>query len=561
MKRMKTVYKGLMACSAFLIVSACAVSLNDQPESQGFRAENQTSKSLTLADFSARRMRADVEFLADDYLKGRNTGSEEYEIAARYVAAQYKGLGLSPKGENNSFFQKVPFNTVELIPDSANMSFTVDGQTVSLEQKKDFLIGPKVRSMDFNISNDLVFAGYGIHAPALGYSDLENIDVDNKIVVIFSGTPADFDTVSRLHFRKETTKARALAERGAKGILTVSTSAIEKRFSFERMANNARESSFGWVSPDGSSKDLIGPSARISHSTAQLLFKGADQSFDQVLEAETSGVLKSFDLKGRLAMAAKSEVKESISSSNVVAMIEGSDPDLKDQYIVLSAHLDHIGVDETIEGDDKIRNGAMDNATGTSVLMEIARAYANNGLRPRRSIILLSVTAEERGLLGAEYWAEHSTVPLDKVVANVNLDMPVLLYNFADVVAFGAEFSSLADTTDRATARAGIVRSSDPIPEQGLFVRSDHYRFVERGIPSVFLATGFGETEDGQNGGEIFMNFLSTKYHSPADQPDLPINYNAGAKFAFVNWLILDEIANADAAPKWNSDSIFKDLR
>ena len=238
-------------------------------------------------------------------------------------------------------------------------------------------------------------------------------------------------------------------------------------------------------------------------------------------------------------------------------MIPGSDPVLSNEYVVLSAHLDHVGTNENAKGDDKIFNGAMDNATGTSMLLEVARAFMNYGFRPRRSILLVSVTAEEKGLLGAEYFAHFPTVPAKSMVANVNLDMPVLLYDFQDVIAFGAEHSSLGEVTERAVAKAGIVTTPDPMPEQNLFVRSDHYRFVQQGIPSVFLMTGFLETPDGQNGGEIFKNFLATNYHSPKDAPDQPLNYKAGAKFAFVNFLIANEIANAKERPTWNEGNFF----
>jgi Zn-dependent M28 family amino/carboxypeptidase len=216
------------------------------------------------------------------------------------------------------------------------------------------------------------------------------------------------------------------------------------------------------------------------------------------------------------------------------------------------AHLDHEGVDEKAEGADKIYNGAMDNAAGVATMLEVARAFASNGTKPKRTILFAAVTAEEDGLLGSDYLARHPLPGGGKVVSVVNLDMPVLLYDFTDVTAFGAEHSTMGPLVEAAAGKYGVKLSPDPMPEENLFVRSDHYSFVKQGVPSVFLVTGFA------NGGEkIFKDFLKTHYHKVSDQADLPFNWQAGAKFAQVNYAIAREIANAPEAPKWYADSPF----
>ena len=240
-----------------------------------------------------------------------------------------------------------------------------------------------------------------------------------------------------------------------------------------------------------------------------------------------------------------------LSSSNVIGMLPGSDPALAGEYVVLMAHLDHNGIDPARK-DDTIFNGAMDNASGTAAMLEAARSLAALPVRPRRPILFAAVTAEEKGLLGSDYLARHPVVANGKVVSVVNLDMPVLLYDFQDVIAFGAEHSTMGPIVARAAAKMGLSLSPDPLPTEGLFTRSDHYSFVKRGVPSVFLATGF------KNGGEKqFRDFLKTHYHQVSDQTSLPFDWNAAAKFARINALIAAEIANADEAPKWYSDSFF----
>jgi Zn-dependent M28 family amino/carboxypeptidase len=240
-----------------------------------------------------------------------------------------------------------------------------------------------------------------------------------------------------------------------------------------------------------------------------------------------------------------------VTSPNVVAVLPGSDPALAGEYIVLMAHLDHIGISENAEG-DKINNGALDNATGIATMLEVARAMAMSPNRPRRPILLAAVTGEERGLLGAQYLAKNPIVGNGKVVGVVNLDMPILLYDFTDVIAFGAEHSTLGPIVGRAAGGMNIALTPDPLPQEGLFTRSDHYRFVQEGIPSVFLMTGFaGE------GGTQFKNFLATNYHGVKDDLNQPINWQAGAKFARLNYLIAREIADAPQAPAWYSDSFF----
>ena len=244
---------------------------------------------------------------------------------------------------------------------------------------------------------------------------------------------------------------------------------------------------------------------------------------------------------------------QTVRTANVIGVLPGSDPALKDEYVVLSAHLDHLGLDKR-QGRDPIFNGAMDNAAGVATMLEAARAFAQSGKPPRRSILFLALGAEEEGLIGSDYFARHPTIGSGKIVADVNLDMPILLYDFQDVVAFGAEHSTLGPIVAAAGARMGVTLSPDPMPQENLFVRSDHYSIVKTGVPSVVLVTGC------KNGGEkAFRDFLKSHYHQVNDDVSQPFDWNAGAKFARINYLIAREIADRDEAPRWYQGNQYGD--
>jgi Zn-dependent M28 family amino/carboxypeptidase len=548
-KRVGHLRKSLVVTS-LLALGACTNS---------YSTENTQSSENELPVFSAERIKADISFLADDALEGRDTGSRGYRIAANYVAAHFKRLGLTPGGENGSYMQEVPFQKAKLNQETANITITNESGEQVLTLGDDFFTSGSVQAPTGKAAGDVVFAGYGIQAPELGHDDFAGMDVNGKIVLIFGGAPTNFHTEIRAHYGSTATKAEALAKLGAKGVLTVSSASGEKRPDFSRFKRFLSRERYDWVLPkDAETGPQIGMTASVSQDIAEKLFEGSGTTFEDTLQAFKNGDAKSIALKSSVSMKRESILSEPFTSPNVVGILEGSDPKLKSEYVVMSAHLDHIGINENAKGDDKINNGALDNASGTSIMMEVARAYVREGVRPKRSIIFAAVTAEEKGLLGAEYFATYPTVNKNNIIGNVNVDMPVLLYDFVDVIAFGSHRSSLGAVVDRAAAQIGVKLIEDPIPEQGIFTRSDHYRFVQQGVPAVFLATGFGVTPDGDNGGDIFRNWLGGGgYHSPRDSTDLPINYKAGAKFGLINYLILKDIADADKAPTWNDGDFF----
>lgn len=492
-------------------------------------------------------MRAHVEFLASDALEGRETGTRGYDIAAEYVATRFRAMGLQPVSDKG-WFQQVPFNAN--LVDEKTAKFSINGRDFALRQ--DVRFGPARKSGTEAMQGDVVFAGFGIDDPKNGQTDYKGIDAKGKIVAVLSGFPKGMPSDIGAHYGRS--KAKMAEAQGAIGVITIRTLETERTRPWVRTLNDPQHPSMGWSMPDGSSFDeapAIQFSAQLGDAAAEELFKTAPKNLAAILaEADKDkGRPKGFKLKAN-AKIERTTSSATVTSPNVIGMIPGSDPALAGEYVLLMAHLDHNGVEASKEG-DKIYNGAMDNASGTATLLEAARALAS-GPTLRRTVIFAAVTAEERGLLGSDYLARHPVTAGGKVVAVVNLDMPILLYDFQDVVAFGAEHSTMGDAVARAAATQGVSLSPDPIPAEGIFTRSDHYSFVKQGVPSVFLITGF------KNGGEKqFQDFLKTHYHKVSDDLALPFDWNAAAKFARLNTAIAAEIANAPAAPLWYSDSFF----
>lgn len=506
---------------------------------------------------SADAIKAHMSFLADDLLEGRESGTRGYDIAANYVASQYALMHVKPAGDNGAYLQQVPL-TAYRSANEGGVSYTgADGKSGALTFGEDYLPSPQARQAETSVTAPLVFVGYGIVAPERGRDDYAGLDVKGKIVVILTGAPSGFQTEIRAHYGNATVKRTEAAKRGAVGTLTLPTSSYEKRRPFQRGIANYQEWRMTWNDAKGV-PDVRGAAAQglasLSLKGGAKLFAGAPTSLDDALvQAETpEGLVKGFALPTNVTVQLKTEI-EKRQSSNVVGLIEGSDPTLKAQTIILSAHLDHLGIHG--KDADKINNGALDNAAGIATMLEVARGFKEAKTKPKRSIVLLAVTAEEKGLIGSDYFANNPTVPKAGIAADVNLDMPILLYDFQDVVAFGADRSSIGPAVARAAGRVGIGLSADPLPEEGLFTRSDHYRFVEQGVPSVFLMTGF------KNGGEKgFKDFLATHYHKPNDDLNQPINYQAGARFALVNYEIARELADMPARPSWNKGDFFGTL-
>ncbi len=501
-------------------------------------------------DFTPKAFRSHVAFLADDLMEGRKPGTRGYDIAARYVAAQFEGLGLKP-AVDGSWYQPVQFVRYGV---AGTPTLAIGG--TEFQHGKDVVFRPSAEAEDLALSAPLVFAGYGLDMPAHGFEDYSGLDVRGKIVVVLNGMPSGVASDVAAHLGSD--KRMMAAKRGAVGLIQILRPADLKSFEWRQLsAASLNRRDIGWVARDGRPFDVADGlrfTITASQDVAEALFQGAPTSLRQVMEqaGKEGGRPSGFELAGTARVERTAADLERFESANVVAVLPGSDPELAEEYVAITAHLDHLGVGEG-EG-DQIRNGALDNATGVATLIEVARQMVQSGERPRRPILLAALTAEEMGLLGAEFLARNPVVD-GRVISLVNLDMPILTYDFDDVIAFGAEHSTMGPIVERAGAKMGVSLTPDPLPQESLFIRSDHYKFVREGIPSVFLMTGFEGV-----GRERFTDFLRNQYHGPKDDLELPINWEAGAKFARLNYLIAREIADGPQIPRWYEGSFFGDL-
>lgn len=524
----------------------------------GSPAVSDDEAARVLEGIHPQALRAHIGFLADDLLEGRETGTRGYQLAANYVAAQFETLGLEPAGSEGSYFQPVPLRTFEAVGPECSFIVVRDGRESALTFGKDFAMAGDPLRAETSVAAPVVFVGYGVSAPEAGYDDYAGVDVRGKIVVLMRGAPASLPHNQRAYYSSNRVKQETAVAHGAVGLLGLMTPEAEKRISWERVVALISAGGMRWVDPAGTPHDgwpEIRGTAVLRGTAAEALFEGASASLATVLADVRAGKPHPLALPVEAKLRVVSRHGE-LESPNVVALLLGSDPELRHEYVIYSAHLDHLGVGLPVEG-DAIYNGATDNASGTAVLLETARAFARLRQPPRRSVLFLAVTAEEKGLLGSDYFVHYPTVPAAGLVANVNLDGALMLHPLHDVVAFGAEHSSLAAVAEQAAHQLGLELSADPMPEQVLFVRSDQYSFVQRGVPAVFIVEGFKSGDPEREGRALLMQWMETRYHKPQDDLSHALDFEAGAQFARVNFLIGYQVANQTPRPQWNAGDFF----
>lgn len=498
-------------------------------------------------------MKAHVMFLASDAMRGRDAGSSEYDIAAQYVASQFYAAGLRPAGDDGSYLQKVPL--IKVGPaDTGKLS--LNGQALTFGQ--DYLPGVNPAAADTTLAAPVVYVGYGVSSPTR--DDYAGLDVRGKIVAVVRGAPTGLDSEEAAHFGGLPTKAAIAKAKGAVGIISLQTPEVSARMPMAKTVATAQPTSVTWAEADGKGHIMGGgvPTlATLSAAGAEKLFAGSGTTWAKAAAAlPGKGKFRGIALKPRLDVAIKT-VTTPLPSYNVAGILPGSDPTVAPETVILSAHLDHVGVGAPNKKGDTIYNGAMDNAVGIASLIEEAKRFKAAGKAPRRSILFFAVTAEEKGLVGSDYFAHNPTIDKARMVADVNLDMPIITYKFTDVIAFGAVRSTLGDIVKRAAATAGVSFSPDPMPDMALFVRSDHYRFVQQGVPSVFLWPGTSGP-----GKAAVDAFFANNYHQPSDEvvQGPPIDWESGERFINVNYQIARDIADAPQRPAWNKGDFFGTL-
>jgi len=539
-----------LAVSLF-VISAC----EKQP------AHVDSSLADALDTITEAKLAAHVAYLADDSLEGRETGQPGYDLAATYVTEQYAQMGLEPGG-SDGWYQQVPLATYLLDPDSPTMIVHRDGIDTELENKEQFAMrGDKVRGENL-VRAEVVYAGFGVHAPDFGYTDYDGIDVEGKIVAMFDNAPSTLPGDSRAHYSSRRVKNQEMVARGAIGVIALRSQRSVDSFPWKRVKQVVgKKPSMTWIDLSGAASGYfpeIAGGAFLSVDAATQMMAGTPMSFEDARAATESDTPASVPLGIEVTLARKT-THERIESPNVIGVVRGTDPELADEYVVFSAHLDHTGIGEPVEGStDKINNGAYDNAMGIALMLEAARAIA--AVPPRRSVMFIGLTAEEKGLLGSDYFAHYPTVPSASIVANVNLDMPLFLFPVAELVGFGAEHSSLQAPMSAAAAAEGFVLAPDPMPEENFFVRSDQYSFVKQGIPSSYLDVTLRSSDPEIDGEALVKDHLKNHYHKPSDDISRPVDWDSAVRFARANARIGLAIANDDERPTWNEGDFFGEM-
>jgi Zn-dependent M28 family amino/carboxypeptidase len=509
---------------------------------------------------------AHVKVLADDGMQGRLTGSEGYLRAAKYVVSQFDAMRLQPAGVNG-YYQPVKFDVTRVIADRSSMTLLVDGRSEPLVLGRDAILGAR-GTQPKSVTAPLVFIGYGIHLPEAKYDDFDSPEVPfaslkGKIVVFINGGPSDLPGALK-SFARTAPLAKALADAGALGSITIPTPK-SMDFPWDRIAGNASQPGMRLAADARDAAvaarhpalaDLHGTmfSATFNPAEAEKLFAGTGHTFAELLAlADAQKPLPRFDLQKSLAASVTSE-NTGVESPNIVAKLEGSDPVLKNEYVLLSAHLDHLGEGAPVNG-KTIFAGAMDDASGVASVLEIARSFSQDRERPKRSMLFVIFTGEEKGLLGSRYFAGRPTVPEAGIVADLNLDMFMPLFPLKKLHVQGLVESTLAEDALAVGAEHNIEIAVDPEPDRNSFIRTDQYSFVQAGVPA--LAMKFGWTANSPEY-KAWRQWLAQRYHSVEDDLSQPVDTAAAAQFDSFLGDLSRRVANNAERPHYIESSFFR---
>ncbi|MBI3666325.1 MAG: M28 family peptidase [Acidobacteria bacterium] len=519
---------------------------------QQLNPADRSAAEAAIKTIRAQAIRAHMRFLSDSLLEGRAPGTRGYDIAAQYVATQMEAMGLRPAGVNGTWFQPVPLR--KAVNDASRSSYVLvgDGKEQKLADTADYVFGGDLLRAESSVEAPLVFVGFGATAPEMNYDDYAGANVRNKIVVLIQGAPPRFPSTVRAYYSSRVVKEQNAVAHGAAGTTTILLPEDQKRVRWDWIVPQIKAGQVQWLDAARTPHDVF-PELRVgalfSQHGAEMLFAGAPKTLDQAFAAARANQPQAFPLASSARIHRVSTHTE-FESPNIIAKLEGSDPALRDQYVVYTAHVDHLGLCPPVEG-DKVCHGAWDNASGTASLLEIARAFTSLPRSPRRSVLFVFVTGEEMGLLGSDYFAHFPAVLIENIIANLNIDgSPSMLTSSKYLTAYGGEHSSLGKNAESAAQQVGYKISPDLMPEEVLFIRSDQYSFVLQGVPSLFII-------DGADGLDVGRKWLTTKYHTPLDNVNQPLDYESGARGARMNFLVGYEVAQQDQPPAWNEGDFF----
>jgi Zn-dependent M28 family amino/carboxypeptidase len=492
-----------------------------------------------------------VEFLASDKLEGRNTGSEGHRKAAAYVAAEFERDGLKPAGIEG-YIQPVKFKTLQLDESHSSLALLRGGVETPVTLGEQAMIGARVDPVP-SIEAKLVFVGYGLRVPETGYDDFTGADTKGKIAVYLAGAPSNLSGALAAHYQSGAERWKTLQAAGIVGAISIANPK-HMDIPWSRQAANRTQATMTLAAPG--TNETEGEKITVTWNPAHAgdLFAGTGHTFDELLAlAEAGQPLPHFDLP--VSLKAKTAViRGEVVSQNIAAVYPGSDPVLKNEYVVMSAHVDHLGVGQPVNG-HAIFNGAMDNAAGVATVLDTAATVKATKPNVRRSILFLVVTGEEKGLLGSKYFAGNPTVPANSIVADINTDMFLPLYPLKRLTVYGLDESTLGDDVRAVAKDMGIAVQLDPDPARNSFIRSDQYSFILRGIPALAMKDGYAK---GSPEEIVFKSWLTDRYHAVTDDLKQPVDKTAAATFDLLAARLLERVANEGSRPAWKSDSFFR---
>jgi Zn-dependent M28 family amino/carboxypeptidase len=490
-----------------------------------------------------------VTFLATDDMRGRETGSPEHRKAANYVADQLARAGVQPGG-TNGFLQPVTFRSRRIDESRSSLALVRRGKETSVTLGDEATFGMRIDPAPA-VDAPMVFAGHGLVIPEVDHDDFAGLDVRGKVVVYLAGSPRSVPGALSAHYQSAGERWATLKRLGAIGTISIANPK-SMDVPWERSAPNRLNPAMALA--DAALDETAGQqlSVAFNPAKAERLFDGSGRTFAEVLKAADEGkALPHFPL----AQSVKATVgvdSQNVESQNVVGIVRGRDPALADEFVVLTAHLDHVGIGAAING-DTIYNGAMDNASGIATLIESAKAVA--AARPKRSVVFVAVTAEEKGLLGSRFYALNPTVPKDGIVANINMDMFLPLFPMKTLMVLGLDESDLGDDVRAVATAMNVGVQADPEPQRNRFIRSDQYSFIREGVPALAMKVGYDE---GSPEAKIAADWTRERYHAPSDDLDQPIDRGAAADFTKMIGDLCVRVGNRETRPEWKDASFFK---
>jgi Zn-dependent M28 family amino/carboxypeptidase len=566
----------LALCAALFAASACTTVTNtNQPtaasptpaaRAANFPAELKPALDSVNSDDLLRHIKA----LSSDEFEGRGPGTRGEELSVKYITEQFQRLGLKPGNPDGTYVQKVPLAGFTSTPDA---TFKAGGKEMHLENLKDYVAVSRRYQEQVNVDDsDVVFVGYGVTAPEYGWDDYRGLDVKGKTVVMLINDPAvpdpadpskldpnTFKGTAMTYYGRWTYKYEEASRRGAAAAVIVHETG-PAGYPFEVVSGSWGRENFDIVSADNNAS-RVGVESWITLDRAKELFAAAGQDFDALKKAATTKDFKAVALNAKATFHVKNALRK-IESQNVVAKLEGSAPTLKDEYVVYTAHWDHLGKDDKAQG-DQIYNGAIDNASGVATVLEIAEAYTKLPAPPKRSVLFMMVTGEEKGLLGAKYYAEHPLYPLARTLADINIDGVNQWGRTSDVTLIGLGNSTLDDVAAAAAqAQGGRTLTPDPEPEKGFFYRSDHFEFAKQGVPALDPDAGVNYVgKSPEYGKQKRDEYTERDYHKPSDEVKPDWDLSGAVEDAQLFFVVGYNVLQGERFPEWKPGTEFKQTR